>query len=330
MKIALLSRGRMLYSTRRLAEAGRRRGHDVRIIDPHRCTILVDHQQVDLDHDGLSLRHFDCVIPRVGGSSSDMVISLLKQFELLGPMCLNSADGVMRSRDKFRSLQELASAGLPVPRTMMLMQPDLLERAITSLGGPPVIIKLREGTQGVGVIKADSLSSASSIVQALWALEQPVLLQEFIQECKGSDIRAFVVDGKVVGAMRRSAAEGDFRSNLHLGGMAERISLSREMRDVAVAAAALFDLRVAGVDLLESTRGPLITEVNPSPGLEGIEGITGFDVAKAIIRACEALDLERHQRIGGDEAPAEGSLEEAREPEEASAPAQRAREDEDR
>ena len=287
MKIAILSRGRTLYSTQRIAEAGRRRGHDVRIIDPHRCTILVDNERVDIQHEGLSLRDFDCVIPRVGGTSADMVICLLKQFELLGTPIVNHADGIVRSRDKFRSLQEPASANLPVPRTALVLQPDLLDRTIATLKAPPIIIKLREGTQGVGVIKADTIASASSITQAMWTLQQPVLLQEFIAECDGADTRAFVVDGKVVGSMRRAAPDGDFRSNLHLGGSAERVTLDPEQREIAIRAAALFNLKVAGVDLLHSHRGPLITEVNPSPGLEGIEGITGFDVAKAIIRSAE-------------------------------------------
>ena len=289
MKLVILSRGRLLYSTRRLIEVGRRRGHDVRVIDPHRCSIALIQGRYDLIHEGLSLRSTDCVIPRVGGNSVDMVLSLLKQFELLEALSLNGAEGILRSRDKFRSLQELARAGIPTPHTMMLLQPGMLEAAISALHGPPVIIKLREGTQGVGVIKADSFTSASSIVQAMWSLEQPVLLQEFIAESKGCDVRAFVVDDRVVGAMRRSSKQGDFRSNLHLGGVAERFTLTDEMRDMALESASLFNLRVAGVDMLESARGPVVTEVNPSPGLEGIEGITRVDVAKAIIRAAENL-----------------------------------------
>lgn len=289
MKIAILSRGRMLYSTRRLVEAGRRRGHDVRVIDPHRCSIALIDDHLDIQHEGLSLQHTDCIIPRVGGNSVDMVLSLLKQFELLDAISLNGADGILRSRDKFRSLQELANAHIPVPRTMMILQPSMVEQAIAMLGGPPVVIKLREGTQGVGVIKADSVNSANSTIQAMWSLEQTVLIQEFIAESKGCDIRAFVVDDKIVGAMKRSAKTGDFRSNLHLGGIAERFTLTDEMRDMALDAAAIFNLRVAGVDILESSRGPVVTEVNPSPGLEGIENITRFDVAKAIIRAAENL-----------------------------------------
>lgn len=289
MKIAILSRSRTLYSTRRLVEAARKRGHHVQVVDPCRCTILVDHAGVDLSYEGRSLRDTDCVIPRVGSASADMVISLLKHFAALGATVLNDGEGVALSRDKFRSLQALACAGLPVPRTIMTQQQSDLTRSFEQLDGPPVIIKLREGTQGVGVIKADSFSSASSTIQAMWALDQAVLLQEFIEESKGTDIRAFVAGGKVVGAMQRRSRAGDFRSNLHLGGVAERATLTRDMRDIALEAAALFKLDVAGVDLLMSHRGPLITEVNPSPGLEGIEGITGFDIAKSIVRTAEAL-----------------------------------------
>lgn len=289
MKLIILSRSRTLYSTRRLVEASRRRGHDVRVIDPCRCTLRVDNDHLDVTHNGLSLRYFDCVIPRVGSTSSDMVIGILKHLAELGAVCMNSGSGVGRSRDKFRSLQELALAGLPVPRTCLTSQIEQLGQAIETVGGPPIIIKLREGTQGVGVIKADSATSATSTVQALWSLDQAVLVQEFIAESDASDVRAFVVDGKVIGAMRRTARAGDFRSNLHLGGVAERATMTREMRDIAVAAAETFGLRVAGIDLLMSHRGPLITEVNPSPGLEGIEGITGHDIAKTIIRAAEAL-----------------------------------------
>lgn len=289
MKLIILSRSRTLYSTRRLSEAGRRRGHDIRVIDPCRCALRVDNEHLDVTYEGLSLRHFDCIIPRVGSTSADMVIGILNQLDGRGPVCLNTGAGVALSRDKFRSIQALALAGLPVPRTSMVRHVNQLGQSIEAVGGTPVIIKLREGTQGVGVIKADSATSTSSIAQAMWALDQPILIQEFIAESAGTDIRAFVVDGKVIGSMQRSARAGDFRSNLHLGGVAERATLTREMRDIAIEAAALFGLRVAGVDLLMSNRGPLITEVNPSPGLEGIEGITGFDIAKSIIRACEAL-----------------------------------------
>lgn len=289
MRFLILTRGRTLYSTRRLKEVARRRGHDVRLVDPHQCILSIGDAGPELVVEGVRMEQPDGVIARVGSSTSDMVINLLAHFEATGAACINAAEGVRLSRDKFRSLQELARHGLPIPRTVMTRDPDHLDDAIRSLGSLPVIIKTREGTQGVGVMKADSLSSARSIVHAMWAVEQTVILQEFIAESQGSDIRVFVVGDKVMGAMKRNANPGDFRSNLHRGGRAERITLSRETRDLAITAAEKLNLHVAGVDLLMSHRGPLITEVNPSPGLEGIEGVTGVDVARAIIRALEQL-----------------------------------------
>ena len=288
MHILLLSRGRTLYSTRRLAEACRRRGHALRIVDPFTCTLDVQAGATQLLVEGEPMTQVDCVIPRIAAVSSDMIIGILKHLEARGSMCLNGSVGVVQSRDKFRSMQVLADEGLPIPRTLMVRAPSLVESAIEALGGPPVIIKLREGTQGVGVVKADSVSSTQSMIQALWSMNQSLLLQEFIAESKGSDVRAFVVDGRVVAAMERSSQGGDFRSNLHLGGRAQRLKLDAETRELATRAAAAFGLSVAGVDLLISHRGPLVTEVNASPGLEGIEGVTGVDVAKAIVRSAEA------------------------------------------
>ncbi len=288
MRIALLSRGRGLYSTRRLVEAGKRRGHDVRVIDPFECS-LVCGEEGGARHPLTRLDTLDCVIPRTGGASADMVINLLAQLEHEGVRALNGADAIARCRDKFRSLQSMAAAGLPVPRTAMTRMPEQLDACILAVGGPPAVVKLREGTQGVGVMKVDSMTSARSVVQALWSLEQPVLIQEFIAEAAGSDLRVFVVEGRVVGAMTRQADGDDFRSNLHMGGQGQRAALTPAMRELALAACAHFNLQVGGVDLLLSERGPLITEVNPSPGLEGIEGVTGLDIAKAIIRAAERL-----------------------------------------
>ena len=295
MKLAILSRGRNLYSTRRLVSTARQRGHEVRIIDPFRCVLTIGPNGRSVLCEGDSLDSVDCFIPRVGSSTADPIAALLRHLDDAGPVSLNGPDAIQRSRDKFSSLQELAAAGLPVPYTAITRHEDELPAAIAAVGGAPVILKLREGTQGVGVMKADSVVSAKSIIHALWSLEQSVLVQEFIAESSGTDVRAFIVDGKVVGAMSRRALDGDFRSNLHLGGRAARVTLSREMRDVSVASAEVFGLRVAGVDLLLSSRGPLVTEVNPSPGLEGIEGITGLDVAKSIIRTAEGLVLSKRR-----------------------------------
>lgn len=289
MKFVIFSRGRALYSTRRLAEAGRRRGHDVRVIDPFQCILTCSDEGLQIYHEHTVLHNVDCVIPRIGAASADILMGLLIQLKALGIPSLNEHDGIALSRDKFRSLQSLAAANMPVPRTAMTRQDDLIEPCIRSVGGPPVIFKLREGTQGVGVMRADTLDSAKSIIQALWNLQQSVLIQEYIAESRGSDVRVFVVNGKIVGAMQRNSANGEFRSNLHMGGHGEPADLTKEMREIAIRAADHFGLRVAGVDLLMSRRGPLITEVNPSPGLEGIESVTGLDIAKTIIRAAEKL-----------------------------------------
>lgn len=246
---------------------------------------------LQVHHDHTVLNNVDCIIPRIGSSSVDMVVSLLSQLDFMGVPSLNNAAGIVHSRDKYLSLQSLCAAGLPVPRTTLTRQGELLDLAIESVGGTPVIIKLREGTQGVGVMKADSLDSARSTVQAMWSLRESVLLQEFIAESDGADIRVFVVDGKIMASMMRKSASDDFRSNLHIGGHAQRASLTPEMREIALAAAKHFNLSVAGVDLLISDRGPLITEVNPSPGLEGIENISGLDIAKSIVRAAERRAL---------------------------------------
>ena len=287
MNILILSRGRTLYSTRRLAEAGRSRGHDVRILDPMDCALVVQNDAPAIFSAYGPLPRIDCVIPRISPLTADMIIGLLTQLEHTGTFCLNPAHPVLLARDKFRSIQTLALAGIPVPKTMLARHPIHLDRCVDLLGGLPVIIKLREGTQGVGVMKVDSHSSLSSTLQALWSLDQSVLLQEFIAESQGSDIRVFVVDQKVVAVMERSSDGSDFRSNLHLGGVARRIPITDEIRQIALRTTEVMGLHVAGVDLLISHRGPLVTEVNSSPGLEGIEGVTGIDIAKSIIRACE-------------------------------------------
>ena len=240
-----------------------------------------------MHHEHTVLSNVDCIIPRIGSSSVDMVVSLLEHLKHLGVPSLNDAQGVVQSRDKFLSLQSLCAAGLPVPRTALARSSERLDRAIEDVGGTPVIIKLREGTQGVGVMKADSPDAARSTVQALWSLRESVLVQEFIAESGGADIRVFIVDGKIMASMMRRSASDDFRSNLHIGGHAQRASLTPQMRQIALDAAQHFGLTVAGVDLLVSDRGPLITEVNPSPGLEGIESVSGLDIAKSIIRAAE-------------------------------------------
>lgn len=290
MKLALLSRGRTLYSTRRIAEVGRRRKHDVRIIDPHRCTIsMAGGGELTTTREGLPFVDFDCVIPRIGGAAGRWGVALLRQLELQGIPVLNSSFGVQAAADKVRAMQELSAADIPIPVSLQAKSPEDIPDLIEQANGPPVILKLLQGTQGIGVIKSETLESTVSTLQTLWSLREEVLLQEFVAESTGVDRRVFVVDGKVVGAMERTAGEGEFRANVHRGGEARKIRLDDEARDIAVRAADALGLRVAGVDMLPSSRGPLVIEVNASPGLQGIEGATGRDIARDIIRAAESL-----------------------------------------
>lgn len=293
MKIAILSRGRTLYSTARLAEVGRRRNHDIRVINPHQCAISIFAKNADTplstDRNGLSLNGFDCIIPRIGGSSSSWGLTLLRQIELQGIPVLNSSFGTMAAADKVHSLQQLAAAGVRTPLCVQSKEPEDVAELIRRVGGPPAILKLLKGTQGVGVIKVDTIESAVSTLEALWSLREDVLIQEFVADSNGADQRIFVVDGKVVAAMERRAREGEFRANVHRGGSTRKIKVDQDTREIALAAASTLNLRVAGVDILPSARGPLVIEVNASPGLEGIEAATGRDIARDIIQCAETL-----------------------------------------
>jgi ribosomal protein S6--L-glutamate ligase len=289
VKIAILSRGRTLYSTKRLAEAGRKRTHDMRIIDPYQCTVSMGGGELSTQRDGLSLESYDCVIGRVGAASGNWSLTLLRQIELQGIRVLNSASGTMVASDKFRATQELAAAGVATPKSLQTKNPADLPSLIGQVNGPPVILKLLKGTQGIGVIKIDTIESAVSTLETLWSLREDVIIQEFVAESSGVDVRAFVVDGRVVGAMERSAREGEFRANVHRGGSVRKLDLDDQSRDLALRAADALGLRVAGVDILPSNRGPLVIEVNASPGLEGIESATGRDIAKDIIKCAESI-----------------------------------------
>lgn len=289
MKIAIISRGRMLFSTKRLIETAKKRGHEVRVLDPLQCVLAIGPDGPQLRHEDLPIGELDCIIPRVGGLAVEMTLPLLEHLGRAGAICLNKPDAIRLARDKFDSLLTLSLHGLPVPRTALVREPSQLDRALNQLGAPPYIIKLREGTQGIGVIKADTLQAARSMTQALWSVNQPLILQEFVADAHNADLRVFVVDGKAIAAMQRTASADDFRSNLHLGGSAARANLTPELRELAVEAARAVGLHVAGVDLLCPSSGPVITEVNPSPGLEGIETATGLDIARFIIRAAERL-----------------------------------------
>ncbi len=287
MKIVILSQNPTLYSTRRLVEAGRRKGHDVQVIDHAKCDLIIQRKKPGLIYQGEEVTNVSAVIPRIGSSITFYGTAVVRQFEMMKVFTVVESQALVRSRDKLRSLQILSRAGLDLPKTVFSNYSKDVGAIIEKVGGAPVVIKLLEGTQGLGVVLADNRNSAESILEAFNGLQARVIVQEFIKEAKGADIRAFVIDGHVVGAMKRQAKEGEFRSNLHRGGSATIIKLSDEEENAAIKAAKAMGLGVAGVDLLQSARGPLILEVNSSPGLEGIEAATGKDIAGHIIKFVE-------------------------------------------
>lgn len=283
MKIAVLSTNKNLYSTRRLVEVAKERGHDCDVIDHSKCYVGIQQGLPSLHYKGEDIAAYDAIIPRIGSSITFYGTAIVRQFEVMNVISANPSQAIMRSRDKLRCMQILSGAGLGLPITGFARTASDVEDLISMVGGAPLVIKLLEGTQGIGVVLAETKKAASSVIEAFYGLGNNILIQEYIKEAKGTDIRAFVVDGKVVGAMKRTAKEGEFRSNLHRGGTAEIIKLSKQERETAVAAAKELGLTVCGVDLLPSNRGPLILEVNSSPGLEGIEKATGKDIAKEIV-----------------------------------------------
>lgn len=287
MKIAILSRKSTLYSTRRLVEAAKRRGHEVRVIDPLRCYMNITSHRPLIHYKGEVLEGYDAVIPRIGASITFYGAAVLRQFEMMGIFPLNESVAITRARDKLRSLQLLSRKGIGLPATGFAHSPDDSQDLIKMVGGAPLVIKLLEGTQGIGVVLAETNQAAASVIEAFWGLRANILVQEFIKEAEGADIRCFVIGNKVVAAMKRQAKEGEFRSNLHRGGSAVATTLSSEERATAVRAAKAIGLNVAGVDILRSNRGPLVMEVNSSPGLEGIEKVSKKDVAGMIVEFIE-------------------------------------------
>lgn len=283
MKIAVLSRGPSLYSTRRLVEAGQQRNHQVRVINPLRCYMNITSNRPTIHYRGAPLADLDAVIPRIGASVTFYGTAVLRQFEMMGVFTLNESVAISRSRDKLRSLQLLARKGIGLPVTGFAHSPDDTEDLIKLVGGAPLVVKLLEGTQGKGVVLAETHQAAASVIEAFRNLKANFLVQEFIQEAAGADIRCFVVGDKVVAAMMRQGKEGDFRSNLHRGGTATLVKITPEERSTAVRSARILGLNVAGVDILRSNHGPVVMEVNSSPGLEGIEKATGKDIAGMII-----------------------------------------------
>lgn len=287
MKIAILSLRPKLYSTRRLIEAAEKRGHEVKVINTLRCYMNISPSNPTIHYMGDLLPEFDAVIPRIGASITFYGAAVVRQFEMMKVFSLNSALAINRSRDKLRSLQLLARKGLGLPITSFAHSPGDIHDLIKMVGGAPLLIKLLEGTQGVGVVLAETNKAAESAIEAFFGLGTNILVQEYIKEAKGADIRCFIVGGKVVAAMQRQAQAGEFRSNIHRGGSAQIIKISAKERATAIQAAKLMGLHVAGVDLLRSKRGPLVMEVNSSPGLEGIESVTGKDIATEMIKFIE-------------------------------------------
>ncbi|MCM2972841.1 MULTISPECIES: 30S ribosomal protein S6--L-glutamate ligase [Larsenimonas] len=287
MHIAILSRNRSLYSTKRLEEAALERGHTVRIIDTLRCYMNIASHRPTIHYKGEELEPFDAVIPRIGASVTFYGCAVLRQFEMMGTYVLNDSVGITRSRDKLRSLQLLSRKGLGLPVTGFAHSPDDIPDLIKMVKGAPLVIKLLEGTQGIGVVLAETNQAAESVIQAFMGMKANIMVQEYIKEAKGADLRCLVVGEKVVAAMKRQAADGEFRSNLHRGGTASSIRITPEERSTAIRAAKAMGLRVAGVDLLRANHGPVIMEVNSSPGLQGIETTTQRDIAGLIIEHIE-------------------------------------------
>jgi ribosomal protein S6--L-glutamate ligase len=287
MKMVILSRNPRLYSTERIREAGEKRGHEMLIIDHTKCDIVIEKNKPQIYYKGESLAYADAVIPRIGASVTFYGASVIRQFEMMKIFTATSSQALIDSRDKLRSLQLMSNVGLGMPKTVFTNYSKDVENIIEMVGGVPCILKLLEGTQGEGVVLAETLSATKSVLEAFNSLETRVLTQQFISEAGGADLRAFVVGGVVVGAMKRQAKEGEFRSNLHLGGSATTIKLSEEEEQAALNAAKTLGLAIAGVDMLQSNSGPMILEVNSSPGLEGIEKATGKDIATYIIRYIE-------------------------------------------
>src|SRR6056297_3001971 len=289
MHIVVLSRNSKLYSTSRLTEAIEEAGHEATVLDHLKCDLVSEKDNPSIYYRGTKIEGVDAVIPRIGASVTFYGSAVVRQFEMMKVFTAVESQALVRSRDKLRSLQIMARAGVGMPKTVFTNYSTEVRKIIESVGGPPLIVKLLEGTQGVGVVLAPTFKAAESIIQAFHSMKARVIVQEFIDEAKGEDIRAFVVDGKVVGAMKRKGVEGEFRSNIHRGGSGELIKLKKEERKAALIATKAMGLSVAGVDMLQSERGPLVLEVNSSPGLEGIEKTTNQDIASEIIAYIEKL-----------------------------------------
>ena len=285
MVVGILSRKRSLYTTRRLLESALRLGHEARVYNPLRCVLVLSRKAPDIYYRGLEERieGLDVVLPRIGASITEHGLAVVNQLDMMGVPLVNNAQPIARSRDKLRSLQLLARAGIDIPKTVMASDPSQIHRALDIVGGPPAVLKVVKGTQGIGVILAETEQAALTVLETFWNLGMNILVQEFIEESEGRDIRAFVVGDRVVAAMRRQASIGEFRSNVHRGGTGTVIELPEAYRRAALEATRVMELQVAGVDLLESEGGPKVLEINSSPGFEGLERTTGVDIALSIM-----------------------------------------------
>ncbi|MCE9684894.1 30S ribosomal protein S6--L-glutamate ligase [Shewanella sp. AS16] len=299
MKIAILSRNKNLYSTSRLLQAGKERGHEIEVINTLHCDIDIASSHPALRYKGKDLERYDAVIPRIGASVTFYGTAVVRQFEMMGTYSINESVAISRSRDKLRSLQLLSRKGIGLPRTGFANRPDNIRELIDTVGGAPVVIKLLEGTQGIGVVLGETIKAAESVIEAFMGLNANILVQQYIKEAGGADIRCLVVGDRVVAAMKRQAQKGEFRSNLHRGGSAEIVKLTPVERATAVAAANIMGLNMCGVDLLRSNTGPVVMEVNSSPGLQGIETATGKDVAQMIIAFIEKNARPNRNRTQG-------------------------------
>ncbi len=298
MKLGILSRNPNLYSTRRLVEAAKQRGHEIKVVDALRCNLVMEKRNPRVYYQNDYLDQIEGIIPRIGASVTFYGSAVVRQFEMRKVFTAVESQALIRSRDKLRSLQILSRAGIGLPKTVFTNFARNIDEVLEEIGSFPVVIKILEGTQGLGVVLAENKNAAVSVVEAFHSLKVRIIIQEFIKEAGGADIRALVVDGKVVGAMKRQAKEGEFRSNLHRGGTAAVVRLSNEEKETAKNAAKAMGLGIAGVDMLQSNRGPLVMEVNSSPGLEGIEKATGKDIASKIIQYMERNQFR--QRIQKD------------------------------
>ena len=289
MRLGILSKGSRIYSTKRIREAARKRGHRVITLNPLKCQLNLMRYQHSIYYSGRKVNPPDVLIPRIGATLTNYGISVVRQFEILGSNVTNSADSISRSRDKMRALQILAAEGIHIPKTVMARNPNQLVRALQLTDGPPAILKLIEGTQGIGVILSETKQSFESTLDTLWNLGQDILIQQFIADSRGRDIRAFVVNGKVIAAMKREAAAEEFRANIHRGGTGKTVILTSIQEETAVKATEILGLGIAGVDFFDIPGEPIIIELNSSPGLQGIEKATGVDVATEIIKYAESF-----------------------------------------